>query len=370
MRNLPINRNTYQIILLPMKKLLIISVVIVTLVGACTAMLMYNKKRIDEKAKLDGNLQEIPVFVNEVKTASLDGDFEVDGSFSAMHELMLMAEIQGKVKELAFKTGDVVSVGQVLVRLDDDLIKSQLAFAEAASDKARADMVKFDGLLKAGGVSSQQVEDVRLALLKSQTDVTTLRKQLEYCTIKAPIQGTITKRMIEIGSILMPGSPVAEIVDVNRLKMIANVGESEVVHIRRGMKVKVTSSLYPHVGYPGVVTAVGVRADDAKRFPVEIEMSNDALHPLKDGMFGKAAFSFEGKREAITIPRNAIVGSIKTPKVYLVENNKAFLKEVTTGSAGDATVEITSGLRPGDIIVTSGQINLDNNSSVRIVRNK
>jgi membrane fusion protein, multidrug efflux system len=353
-----------------MKKLLIISVVIVSLVGACTAMLLYNKKKIDEKARLDGNLQQIPVFVAEVKTSSLDGDFEVDGSFAAMHELTLMAETQGKVKELLFNTGDLVSVGQVLARLDDDLVKAQLAFAEAALDKAKADMLKFEGLLKAGGVSSQQVEDVKLALLKSQTDVTTLRKQLEFCTIKAPIQGTITKRMIEIGSIVMPASPVAEIVDVNRLKMIANVAEGEVVHVKRGMKVNVISSLYPDVKYTGVVTAVGVKADEARRFPVEIDMVNDPIHSLKDGMFGTAVFSFEGKREAIVIPRNAIVGSIKTPKVYIVENDRAVLKEVTTGSAGDATVEITSGLTPGEMIVISGMINLDNNSAVRIVRSK
>jgi membrane fusion protein, multidrug efflux system len=353
-----------------MKKLILISLVIISLVGACTALLMYNKKKIDEKAKLDGNLQQIPVFVTDAKSTLLNGNFEVDGSFAAIHELTVLAETQGTVQELRFNTGEVVSKGQVLVHLDDELVKSQLAFAQAALEKSKADMNKFEGLLKAGGVSSQQVEDVRLALLKSQTDVTTLRKQLEYCTIKAPIAGTITKRMVETGSLLMPGSQVAEIVDVSRLKMIANVAETEVVHIRKGMKVTVTTSVYPGINYSGTVIAVGVKADDAKRFPVEIEMVNDAANPIKAGMFGTVSFGFESKREAITIPRNAIVGSIKTPKVYVVVNNKAVLKDVTIGSARDNDVEITSGLTAGEVVVTSGQINLDNNSEVRVVRTK
>ena len=351
-----------------MKNLLIISIVIVTLVGACTAVLMYNKKKIEEKSQLDGNLRQIPVFVADVKSSEISGNFEVDGSFSAIHELMVLSETQGKVKDLLFSTGDVVMRAQTLAQLDDELLKSQLVFAQAALDKAKADMAKFEGLLKAGGVSSQQVEDVRLGLIKSQTDVATLKKQLEYTTIKAPIQGTVTRRLIETGTVVMPGTPVAEIVDVSRLKMIANVAESEVVHIRKGMKVNVTTSLYPGVKYAGTVISVGVKADDAKRFPVEIEMANDLSNPLKAGMFGTVAFAFEGKRQAIMIPRNAIVGSIKTPRVYVVENDKAVLRDVGIGSAKDKEVEITSGLKPGEVVVTSGQINLDNQSAVRIVR--
>lgn len=351
-----------------MKKLLIISVVIVMLVGACTAILMYNKKKIDEKSKLDGNLQQIPVFVADVKTSELKGNFSVDGNFIAIHELMVLSETQGKVKDLLFNTGDVVSRNQALAQLDDDLVRSQLAFAEAALEKSKADMEKFEGLLKAGGVSSQQVEDARLGLLKSRTEVTALKKQLEYATIKAPIQGTVTKRLIETGTVVMPGTPIAEIVDVSRLKMISHVAESEVVQIIKGMKVKVSTSLYPGINYTGTIVSVGVKADDSKRFPVEIEMANDIANPLKAGMFGTATFSFEGKRNVIMIPRNAIVGSIRSPKVYVVENNKAMLKDVSVGSARDKEVEITSGLNPGEIVVTSGQINLDNNAAVRVVR--
>jgi len=353
-----------------MKRLTLIVLVIITLVGACTAVLMYNKKKIDEKSKLDGNLREIPVFVTDVKTSALDGNIEVNGSFSAIHELMLLSEGQGKVKDLLFNTGDVVANNQVLARLDDDVIKSQLAFAEAAKEKAKADMSKYEGLLKAGAIANQQVEDSKLALLRAETDVTTLKKQLENCTIKAPIQGTITRRMIEKGSLVMPGTPVAEIVDVSRLKMIANMAESEVIHISRGMKVKVTSSLFQGVEYSGTVVSIGVKADDARRFPVEIELVNNPEHPLKAGMFGTVAFGFNGKREAISIPRNAIVGSIKTPRVFVVIDNKAVLKDVSIGSASEKDVEITQGLAVGDVVVTSGQINLDNNIPVRVIRNK
>jgi membrane fusion protein, multidrug efflux system len=353
-----------------MKRIITISIITLALVGGCAAILLMNKQKIEEKSKMEGNLESIPVYVMEIKKSTMGGNFEVNGSFLAIHELTLLSEGQGKVIDLPVNTGDFVQPGQVLARLDDELIRSQLALAIAALDKARADLKKYEGLLKADAISGQQVEDVKLGLKKAETDVITLKKQLDFATIKAPIQGTITRRAVEKGSLLMPGSPVVDIVDVSRLKFIANVAESEVVQISKGKQILITSTLYPGKRYHGTIVSVGVKADDARRFPVEIEMVNDPANPLRAGMFGSAVFGNESPREALMIPRNSIVGSIKMPKVYVVENNKAVLRGIRIGSANDLEVEVLEGLKEGEIVVTSGQINLDNNVTVRVVNHK
>jgi len=353
-----------------MKRNLIIILVILALAGACTATLLYNKKKIDEKAQLDGNLKTIPVFVTALKMNPMSGDFTVNGSFFAIHEMTLSSEGQGKVVSLLFNTGDFVKQGQIMARLDDEVLLSQYSLAQAAYEKAKADLHKYEGLLKDDAVSSQQVEDARLFLKKSESDVVSLKKQLDNATIKAPIQGTIVKRMIETGSLLMPGSPVAEIVDISRLKFIANVAESEAVLVHQGQKVNIASTLYPGITYQGKVVSVGVKADEARRFPVEIELVNDLSHPLKAGMFGTASFGIGMERNCLTIPRQSIIGSIKEPRVYVVEGNKAVIKDIRIGSADDQQVEVLAGLKEGELIVTSGQINLDQNSLVTIVNNK
>ena len=353
-----------------MKRNLIIILIILVLVGACTATLLFNKKKIDEKAQLDGNLKSIPVFVAELKITKASGNFETNGSFGAIHELTLMSEGQGKVEQLLVKTGDYVKAGQVLVMLDDDILHSQLTFAEAALDKARSDMKKYEDLLKDDAISAQQFEDVRLGLKKAETDVVTLKKQLGFATITAPISGTITKRLIETGSLVMPGTPVAEIVDISRLKFVANVAEIEAVQVSTGQKVTLFSSLYPGITYTGVVLSVGVKADDSRRFPVEIELINNSKYPLKAGMFGTAQFSFGADRERLMIPRQAIVGSIKEPRVYVVAGDVAVLRDIRIGSSTDREVEVLDGLKEGERVVTAGQINLDNNSKITIVTNK
>jgi membrane fusion protein, multidrug efflux system len=353
-----------------MKRILIFTIIIIFLVGACTLTLWMNKAKIDAKAKVDGNLKSIPVFVTEIRKQKITDDFTTNGTFSAIHELTLLSEGQGKVVSLLFNTGDVVKEGQVLAGLDDDLVRSQLLLAQANLEKAKTDLQKYEGLLKADAVSNQQVEDARLFLKKTETDVTTLKKQLDYMSIKAPIQGTIVKRYIETGSFLMPGAMVADIVDISRLKFIANVAETEAIRIDRRMKVDIVSSMFPGVHYQGTVASIGVRADEAKRFPVEIEIPNDPVHQLKAGMFGTASFTFGDEKEVLIIPRHSIIGSIKVPKVYVVEGDKAVLHDIRIGKATDLDVEVLEGLKPGDKVVTSGQINLDNNSLITIVNNK
>jgi membrane fusion protein, multidrug efflux system len=353
-----------------MKRILIAVAIIIVLVGACTVTLMINKNKIDAKMKLEGNVRTIPVFVMEISAKPLSDDFTVNGSFTPVHELTLLSEGQGKVRGLYFAVGDFVKEGQVLAKLDDDLIVSNLALANAMYDKARRDLQKYEGMLKSDAVSSQQVEDARLALRKAETDVTTLKKQLDYSSIKAPIQGTITKRHIETGSLVMPGTMIADIVDISRLKFIANVSESEAVRITKGMNVEITSSLFPGVTYQGKVLSIGIKADESKRFPAEIGLENDPKHPLKAGMFGTASFRLGSEREALSIPRHSIVGSIREPRVYVVENNRAILKDIRIGSATDQDVEVLEGLKAGEVVVTSGQINLDNGTPVTIVNKK
>jgi len=350
-----------------MKRLIIISAVILVLVGACTMTLLYNKKKIDEKANPDVTLNSIPVFVEQARIKPLNGDFSYQGNFEPVHELMLLSEGQGKVEQLFFETGDEVKAGQLLARLDDVMIRSQLTLAEANLEKIEKDLAKYEALLKNDAISSQQVEDARLGLIKAQTDIVTLRKQLDYTSIQAPICGTITGRFIEVGSVLMPGSPVAQIVDVTKLRFAANMSESEVVLIDKGDAVEITSALFPGITYKGRVISVGVKADDAKRFPVEIDVENRRDHTLKAGMFGTAFFKGVNGHDALVIPRNALTGSIKEPKVFVVQGDTAFLREVMIGQVDDNLVEVLSGLTPGEEVVVSGQINLEKGSPVKVV---
>jgi RND family efflux transporter MFP subunit len=122
--------------------------------------------------------------------------------------------------------------------------------------------------------------------------------------------------------------------------------------------------VYPDAKFQGKVSMIGAQGDDAHNYPVEITVQNTASNPLKAGMYGSVANSHELKGESLAVPRQAILGSAKDPQVYVVENGKAVLKNVAIGVATNEFYEITKGLKAGDQVVTSGQINLQNGTLV------
>jgi len=170
--------------------------------------------------------------------------------------------------------------------------------------------------------------------------------------------------LVEKGSVVSIGTPMAEITDIASLKLVVNVPEKAVNQFRLGQTITVQTEVYPESKFQGKVSMVGAQGDEAHNYPVEITVQNTANNPLKAGMYGSIANSNELKGESLAIPRQAIMGSAKEPQVYVVENGKAVLKSVMIGVATNEFYEITKGLKPGDQVVTSGQINLQNGTLV------
>uniref|UniRef100_UPI0040483091 efflux RND transporter periplasmic adaptor subunit n=1 Tax=Mariniflexile sp. TaxID=1979402 RepID=UPI0040483091 len=126
--------------------------------------------------------------------------------------------------------------------------------------------------------------------------------------------------------------------------------------------------VYPLKTFQGKVSNISVKADASRKFKVTIEVENTKDHQLRAGLFAEVHFNgLEANEiEATVIPREAIVGSIQSPSVYVVENNKAILKKIETGAVIGGDVVILSGLNKGEQVVTKGIINLTNNTEVKI----
>ena len=349
-----------------MKKKIIIIVISVIVVGGIIAKLYTNKKAIDAETKPKELNINVPVVVDTVAEATLDNDFSVTGSFEPAHQVMIVSETQGKLVSVQFENGDFVREGQMLASCDLELLNAQKRLAEASLEKSRSDLKKYEEMFNSNAVSKQDVENLRLAFINAETNLVTVKKQIEYSVIRAPFSGYITRKLIDRGAMLLPGTPVAEIIDITNLKFIANVSESNIPLVHKGQDVKVTADIFGGVDFPGTVRSVSVKADDAKRFPVEIVVKNQNLKTIRSGMFGTAWWQVEGTHRGLVIPRAALVGSIRDPKVFIIENGKAKMCSVILGAVTEQTAEVLSGLTAGQLVVKAGQINLENNTAVRI----
>jgi membrane fusion protein (multidrug efflux system) len=149
---------------------------------------------------------------------------------------------------------------------------------------------------------------------------------------------------------------------------MVKVTERDVLQIRKGQSVQVIADVHPNRPISGRVTNIGLRADNAFNYDVEIEAPNLPDASLRGGMHAKARFVFDVKRQGLTVPRKAIAGSLQEAKVYVVQDSIAELRQVSLGGIQGDRVEVLSGLGKGDRVVVAGQFNLSNGTKVEVVQ--
>lgn len=327
-----------------------------------------NKNKAANEAKTAVVAQEntsVLVRTDTVNKKPLELGFKVNGNFIPSQELEFSSEKSGRVVKVLVKEGDAVKVGQVLATIRTDQLSVDLQNAEAVYQNALKEQARFESAYATGGVTQQQLEQTKLAVENAKSRIDQININIGDATIRSSISGVINERLVEPGSVLAPGTKMFEIVNVSRLKLKVSVSESQIIQIKKGDQVKVTASVFPDKEFSGRVSFIAPKADQSLNFPVEIEVSNNSAQDLKAGMYGTAHFEEEIAQLAILVPRTAFVGSVSANEVFMLENNNtAKIRKVTAGRIIDDEVEVLAGLQEGDILITSGQVNLSDGTQV------
>lgn len=355
-----------------MKKTIITIVIILASLGLIGFILTKNKAENEAKTAIVAEKNaSVSVKVDTVKTEEVSLDFVSNGNFEPIQELKFSAEKSGKVTQVLVKEGDYVKAGQTLAIVRSDVINVNAQNANAVYQNAVADYTRFENAFKTGGVTKQQLDQARLAMVNAKANLTQANINVGDTRIKAPISGFINKKFIEPGSILagMPPTQMFEIVNVSKLKLKVTANESQIAGIKVGNVINVTSNVYPGKTFSGKITFVAPKADSSLNFPVEIEITNNASNDLKAGMYGTAQFaSNQQKQNLMIVPRNAFVGSVSSNQIFVNENGVAVLKNVVAGRILGDKVEIVKGLNNGDQVVVTGQLNLVDGTKLEIIK--
>jgi membrane fusion protein (multidrug efflux system) len=348
-----------------MKKVIVTIIGIVAALGLIAWVLTNNKKKNEEKtAVVARGTGDAAVKTAEVKTTAIKLDFSTNGNFAAATDLKFLAENSGRITSILVKEGSKVSKGQVIAKIDAEILNVDLETAEANYQNALKDQERFQSSFTTGGVTQQQLDQVKLNLSNAQARLQQAKRKLSDATVKSPINGIINQKFVELGAYVSPGTQLFEIVDVSKLKLAVSVNEAQVALLKTGDVVNITTTVYPDKTFKGKVSFIAAKADNSLSFPVEIEVENNAEGQLRAGMYGTATFEFPAQAPGITVPRTAFVGSVSSNEVYVLEGNVARLRKVTAGRNLGEEVEIVNGLQVGETVITSGQINLVDGAKV------
>ena len=353
-----------------MKKSLIYIIVAALLIGWGAYTIVGNKtKQEKEVAEVAKQVDKINVNVVTAKRENIITDYSANGTFLPKQEMNQSSEISGRIVNVLVKEGSRVGAGQVVATIKKDAIEVDMSQAQNNLQNAIIDNQRYENAFKTGGVTKQQLDNSRLQLKNAQAAVRAQSVRVNNAAVRAGISGTINKRMVEPGAVVSPGTPMFEIVNINSLKLSVLVDESQVGKIQLGQQVAINVNVLPEDSFSGRITFIAPKSDASLNFPVEIEVQNRGN--LKAGMYATAIFQTNNGAETqnmLTVPATAFVNGVSSGQIFVAQNGVAKLIKVTPGKVYGDKVQILNGLKNGDQVITSGQINLDNGSKINIIK--
>jgi membrane fusion protein, multidrug efflux system len=325
-----------------------------------------------------------PLTVRAAPVAVQDVVYEIKaiGSLEAEELVQITAEVQGAVADVRFNEGDRVGPSTVLVRIDPDRYRLEAERAEATyrkaladEQRARADLERREALARDQLVAAEELnrsrgENDRMAAesaaAKAARDIA--NQNVARSAVRPPRPGVINTRAVQTGQFVQPGNVLATLVDTSRLRLRFKVGDAESLRARRSQTVKFRVASLGSREFDATVYHVSDVADAATR---QVEIMAWVRNPgeLKPGFFTEVTLASETRKGALVIPEGAIQASDKGFVTYVVQQEKAQLRPVAIGlRTGSGVVEILSGVRAGEVVVTEGSDRLADGVSVQVAQ--
>jgi len=347
-------------------------------------------ERAPEKTEAAAPAAPVPVQAVSVSSDQWPAGYEATGTVRARTSAAISAKVMGYVREVRAQIGDHVREGEVLVVLDSrdldaayrqteamsqevrDAIPeadNAVAAAKAQLDLAKVTFGRMQDLFSKKSISNQEFDEASAKLKAAQASYEmALAKRLQikskiaqtdqarraaeimrgYAEIHAPFSGVITNKTVEPGILATPGTPLYTIERDGSYRLEVPVEESRLASIRVGQPVKVVLDALEK-SIEARVSEIVPSVDAASRsYTVKVDLP--AMQHLRSGLFGRALFAL-GTRRVITVPADSVVQRGQLQSVLVVENGVARTRLITTGQRSDHSVEVLSGLNPGEQVI-------------------
>jgi RND family efflux transporter MFP subunit len=343
-----------------------------------------------------------PDIAVDVQTVSarlvdLESALEISGSLVPQTRVAVHSRLPGTLSTVAVQIGDRVGAGQVVATLDRREIVAQVDAAAAAVNVARAGVesaeavlanaiVEFErakNLFEKGAVARQHLDAAQTAhrgsvaqrdlakanLAQAEAALRRAREIQSDATITSPIVGVVVERNYDAGSLVSPGNekPVIAVADLRVMKLEAGVSELDAGKLRVGMPARLTAQARPGEVFDGRVAAIAPEVDARNRhFQVEVRVDNPRT-ALLSGMYGLASIPVARASQALVVPRDALTTRAGRRVVLRIDGDVVKAAPVQEGLMNGTLVQISGGLKAGDIVVADARRDIADGVKVRRV---
>lgn len=282
--------------------------------------------------------------------------------------LNVVAEVRGKIVAKKVTEGQVVSKQDILARIDDRDYRNAHSSARAAYRAAKASLERITALYRDKLATQTQMDDAVALVETTQAAMDTAALNLERCTIRSPLSGVVDSLPIEVGQFMNSGDPVADLLQVDRLKVEVGIPESDVAAVRNVQDFRITIDALDGAVFEGRYHFLSKSTDSmAMLYKLEIALENPEGAILPD-MFARVEIVKRRVSDGLTVPLYSLVTHNDQQAVFVADNGIARKKQVALGIQEGWRVQVTEGVQPGEAVIVVGQRGLNDGDTVNVVR--
>ena len=309
----------------------------------------------------------VPVATATVRRGVVDAYFRGATNLTAAEEAAVVARTRGIVEAIFVEEGDAVRQNDPLAQLETERLALEVARSQTQLESLRAAYERATRMHDAKMISPNDFDTAHYNYEAEKANLAVREYELREATIRAPLDGVVTRRHVKVGHTLNPNEPAFEMKRLRNIEAILNVPEREIGRIRPGQHAQVQVDALPETPFPGSVARVAPEVDaNSGTFRVTVSLDNDDGR-LKPGMFVRVDVRVDRRENALLAPLEAVVALRDQSSLFVIEDGVAARRQVATGYVSDGNIEIVDGVAAGETIVASGQDGLREGAPVRVV---
>jgi len=302
-----------------------------------------------------------------VTSSSLSNKIEVAGNILPFELTEIRSEISGRVTQLNFKEGTNIKSTSLLVKLFDGDLQAQLKKLNVQLQIAEKTEERQRELLKISGISQQDYDLSLLQVNNIKADIELTQVNISKTEILAPYSGRIGLRNISLGAYLTPSNLITTLSQVDKKKITFSVPEKYSSEIKQGTKINFGIEGTDKKYTATILASESVIESNTRNLKI-LATINDPDQKLTPGTFAKVSLELGKNEHAVLVPTQAIIPSARSKQLILYRDGNPEFVNVTTGARGVETVEVTSGIKAGDTVVTTGLLFIRKDSKLKITK--
>ncbi len=327
-----------------------------------------------QEAQASGAYPPATVELASVQSQTAPRLLHAVGALEAWQQVLLSSETSGRIHKIDFTSGQQVKAGQALVLLNDELEQASVRREQAHVKQTAIQLTRVRKLKEQQAATQEQLDQAQADHAMAQAQLQYQRAELALKQISAPFSGRIGISSLHQGHYLQPGQPIASLVDDTQLRVNLTVPEQSLPDLKVGQHLQVQVDAWPGESFQAQISAVDPLIGDSRTVRLQALLPNPDKR-LSAGMYARAQLTRPAEAPVLTVPETALTHTAYGQTVFVATEQDPGLWQVRrvsvqTGEQWDERIEITQGLKEGDLVVSAGQIKIQDGSTVQTAKDK